>query len=85
MLSRSSTMAALAIVSGSPGVRPTNRDALRLAHDEREAKRQHELTTRRRRAYAQFQTPLNLLAIDALNAEFVVAGAHRRAPNRTRS
>jgi hypothetical protein len=68
----SSAVAAIAIVGGYLGVRSANRNAVRIAREERRAQEKHELALMKKAVYAQYQSALNQLALAAQRMEFMV-------------
>jgi hypothetical protein len=76
-----SVVAAIAIVGGYLGVRSASHNAIRLARQEREARRRGEVTDMKKAAYAHLQSALNQLATASLSTE-LLAGRDGVPPER---
>jgi metal-dependent amidase/aminoacylase/carboxypeptidase family protein len=68
----SSAVAALAVLGGYLGVRSANRNALRIAREERSSARRDELDSLKRTTYAKFLTALMTLVSASLELEAVI-------------
>lgn len=68
----SSAVAVLAIVGGYLGVRSANRNALKIAREERSSRRRDELNDLRRATYARFLAALTVLAAASREQEAIV-------------
>jgi hypothetical protein len=66
----SSVVAALAIIGGYLGVRSANRNAVRIAREERSERRKDELNALKRLTYAGLLGALSELSISSLDASF---------------
>src|ERR1700680_3139965 len=62
----SSAVTALAIVGGYLGVRSANRNAVRIAREERSSRREGEANALMRATYARSLTALNVLAVASM-------------------
>ena len=78
----SSAVAFLAIVGGYLGVRSANRNAVKIAREERSSRRQDELDALRRATYARFLAALTALAVAALEQEAISASPQIRGEPR---
>jgi hypothetical protein len=78
----SSTVAALAILGGYLGVRSANRNALKIAREERSSRERDELNALKRATYAKFLTALTALASASLEQESITANPEIRGPAR---
>jgi hypothetical protein len=78
----SSAVAVLAILGGYLGVRSANRNALRIAREERSSRRKDEFDYLKRSTYARFLEALATLAMASLEQEEVTADPHIRGETR---
>jgi hypothetical protein len=78
----SSGVAVLAILSGYLGVRSANRNALKIATEERSSRRQEELNALRRATYARFLVALTALEMASLEQESIAASPQIRGEPR---
>src|SRR5690348_18251923 len=78
----SSAVAVLAILGGYLGVRSANRNALRIAREERSARRKDEFDYLKRSTYARFLEALTTLAMASLEQEKATDDPHNRGEAR---
>lgn len=78
----SSAVAAFAIIGGYLGVRSANRNAVKIAREERSSRRRDELDALKRATYAKFLTALTALASASLEQETITANAAMRGDTR---
>jgi hypothetical protein len=78
----SSVVAALAILGGHLGVRSANRNALKIASEERSSRYQSELGALKRVTYARLLTALDSLASASQQQEKVIANEEIRGGER---
>src|SRR6266513_1436954 len=81
----SSAVALLAILGGYLGVRSANRNALKIAREERSSRRRDELDDLRRATYAKFLVALTALAIASLEQEAIAATPQIRGEPRIKA
>jgi hypothetical protein len=78
----SSAVAAFGIIGGYLGVKSANRNALRIAREERSARRREELNDLKRATYARFLAALTVLAAASAEQEAVTAAPEIRGQAR---
>lgn len=78
----SSAVAALAILGGYLGVRSANRNALKIAREERSSRHRAELEALKRVTYAKFLTVLTALASASQEQEAIIANTEIRGDTR---
>jgi hypothetical protein len=78
----SSVVAALAILGGYLGVRSANRNALKIAREERLSRMHNELDTLKRVTYAKFLAALSALASASQEHEAITASPEIRGDTR---
>lgn len=81
----SSAVALLAILGGYLGVRSANRNAVKIAREERSSRRRDELDALRRATYARFLVALNALAMVSLEHEAIIGTPEIRGEPRITS